>query len=243
MSQRGEDEDISRPISKYISRPISQIKIYTLQFHNEPDKCDCLQASDSGKALDSNKPRMSLTWNEFQALCWRLSFKMGEIKPDCADELDGLMRVDDLLRVILEGKAEPFDPKRAADWIRQRMLDFAEIQHRDNLSGGPKGKSPLGSPGRHRSLGRLRPPHPDLDFPSVHNQKVPQSTNRFHRAPKSKLESRSERRFERARSVASEGESMTQRERSSKSGSVGGPTQSGDGVGAYVSMCVQLDEV
>ena len=111
---------------------------------------------------------MSLTWNEFQELCWRLSFKMGEIKPDCADELDGLIRVDDLLRVILEGKAEPFDPKRAADWIRQRMLDFAEIQHRDNLSGGPKGKSPFGSPGRLRSLGRLRPPHPDLDVSSVH---------------------------------------------------------------------------
>ncbi len=190
---------------------------------------ECLQVmrASRGDGLNGTQPRSSLTWSEFQDVCWRLSFKMSEVLRDDAQplpELDALIQIDALLRLILEGKSESFDPKRATQWIRDRIFEFAE-QKQLHESGGPKGMSPLRAHGKFERAG------------SGQRQKA----GSFKRGLQKDNSARSERRLELARSVFSEGETQPKGARSSVAESVGAHP-SADGVGAYLNMCAQLDE-
>jgi hypothetical protein len=190
---------------------------------------ECLQVlrASHSDGLNGTQPRSSLTWSEFQDVCWRLSFKMSEELKDDAEplpELDALIQIDELLRLILEGKTESFDPKRATQWIRDRIFEFAE-QKQLHESGGPKGMSPLRAHGKFERAG------------SGQRQKA----GSFKRGLQKDNSARSERRLELARSVFSEGETQPKGARSSVAESVGAHP-SADGVGAYLNMCAQLDE-
>jgi len=194
---------------------------------------ECLQVlrASHSDGLNGTQPRSSLTWSEFQDVCWRLSFKMSEELKDDAEplpELDALIQIDELLRLILEGKTESFDPKRATQWIRDRIFEFAE-QKQLHESGGPKGMSPLRAHSKFERAG------------SGQRQKA----GSFKRGSQRESSARSERRLELARSVISEGETQPKGARSSVGESVGlgvGAHPSADGVSAYLNMCAQLDE-
>jgi len=197
---------------------------------------ECLQVMRASHrdGLNGTQPRSNLTWGEFQDVCWRLSLKMSEVLRDDAEplqELDALIQVDGLLRLMLEGKTESFDPKRAAEWIRARIFEFAEQQQMLHQSGGPKGMSPL------RAQGKLE--RTNSGTSRINRAK----TGAFKRSLKRDNFARSERRLEIARSVFSEGETTAKGARSSVAESIGvGGHVSADGVSAYISTCAQLDE-
>jgi hypothetical protein len=102
-------------------------------------------------------PRTNLTWSEFQNVCWQLSGKVSDSVSDdgeLLDEMDGLIRIDALLRLILEGKAEVFDPERASEWIRARMLEYGGKVHKEHQQShhtGQRGPTPVASVGRPES--------------------------------------------------------------------------------------------
>ena len=190
------------------------------------------RSSDRVQRQSDSSSRTSLTWNEFQEVCWRLSLKMSQLVLDDAnplEEMDGLLQVDEFLRSLVEGKPEAFDLNRTADWIRARMLEHAD-KRLASQSEQRRAMSPT------RSVG-------NLELMNAQNRGLLSTgaviSSKGFLQSKDQA-SRSGRRSQLSRSAVSDGDARGTK--SSKAGSfVAGTIDAADGVGSYTSTCAHLD--